>query len=203
MDDTILTLIELEDFFQNITTRMLGFDDTLAENQGKVRISFNTDGLPPPIITDNLTYIRVFSVDDPVTRFVEKSKTSKNETLANKIVKYYRVHEVSWAFYGSNSFDNADLIRSLFLDSTNDYHAELINKNLGLILDVPAPIRIPELIQGKWWSRTDLKIRFNEQVTRISDVPYLQSANIIIKTDTGKTEEINITENSTDYLPVV
>ena len=197
MTDTILTLTEIENFFQNITTRMLGYDDDLTENQDKVRISFEQDGMPPPLITDNLTYIRVFSVDDAVTRFVEKSKTSKNETLANKVIKYYRVHEVFWTFYGSNSFDNADLIRSLFLDSSNNYHAELINNNLGLILDVPAPVRIPELWQGRWWQRSDLRMRFNEQVTRISDVPYLVHGDIIIKTDTGKTKEVDISNIST------
>ena len=46
MEDIVLKLREIEDFFQEITCEMLGIDLSKKENQNKVRIAWPTGGAP-------------------------------------------------------------------------------------------------------------------------------------------------------------
>ena len=43
------------------------------------------------------------------------------------------------------------------------------------------PTRLPELYNNQWWERTDFSATFNEGVTRVSEVPYITSAEIVLK----------------------
>jgi len=54
------------------------------------------------------------------------------------------------------------------------------------------PKYVPELILGQWWSRADVDLRFNESVQEESTTPSAASAEVIITTDTGMTETINM-----------
>ena len=190
MSDTILKLKDIEDLIQSLTTRMLGLDEDDPKNADKVRISWPTGGAPAWGITDDVVFLRVNnSPNESITRQRETEylPTYTEEDLdddAKSIVSYTRVHTVQFLFYGPNSFDNADVIKnSLFKP---EYKEELTKKNLFLILNVPDPIRFPELFNGQWWERTDFAISFNELVKRQGTVPWIKSTNIKLYTEKGE-----------------
>jgi hypothetical protein len=178
MADQVLKLTEIEDFFANITYKMLNLDMTKKENQGKVRISWPTNGAPGWGITDDVVFLRITPIDDKLARQLNiiYDPNKDDNTIADKKTGYTRVHKIDWTLYGPNSYDNADLIRNAIFDF--DYMIELKKKNLFLITDVSMPTRLPELYNSQWWERTDFSATFNEAVIRESKVPYISSADI-------------------------
>lgn len=184
MANQILTLKEIEDFFQNITSLMLGLDMTQQINQGKVRVSWPTEGAPSWKISEDIVFLRITPIDDKQARtlnIIYDTNSIDNINL-NKETGYTRVHKVDFTFYGPNSYDNADLIRYNLLEP-NAYKDEFKNKNLFVIPDIPMPTRLPELYNGQWWDRTDFSANFNEAVIRRSLVPFIESAEIKLVTD--------------------
>lgn len=183
MADQVLKLAEIEDFFQSITSQMLGLDMTLDENQGKVRISWPKEGAPSWKLDEDIVFLRVTPVDDKLARelnIVYDPDQQDNE-YAIKRTGYTRVHKIDWTLYGPNSYDNADLIRNLIF--SYDYMLEFRQKNLFLITDVAMPTRLPELYNNQWWERTDFSCTFNEAVIRETEIPYITSTDIRILTN--------------------
>ncbi|MBS5330576.1 MULTISPECIES: phage neck terminator protein [Bacillota] len=181
MADIVLKLKDIEDFFQEITCEMLGIDLSKKENQSKVRIAWPTGGAPGWKINDDICFLRITPVDDKLARELNicYDPVKNDEPYAKKQVGYTRVHKINWTLYGPNSYDNADVIRHMIFDF--DYMKKFKEKNLFLITDVPMPTRLPEYYNGQWWERTDFSATFNEGVTRESQVPYIKSAEIILK----------------------
>lgn len=190
MADQVLKLKELEDFFQEITCKMLNLDMTKKENQDKVRIAWPTVGAPSWKINEDIVFLRITPIDDKLARtlsIIYDTNSIDNINL-NKETGYTRVHKVDFTLYGPTSYDNADLIRYILLEP-NSYKDEFKNKNLFVIPDIPMPTRLPELYNGQWWDRTDFSANFNEAVIRRSLVPFIESAEIKLITDK---ETINI-----------
>jgi len=190
MSDTILKQKDIEDLFQSLTTRMLGLatkDINLKPiNQDRVRVSWPTGGAPAWKITEDIVFLRVNNADAPITRQRETEYAYNNLDVHNakRTTSYTRVRTVNFILYGPNSFDNADVIRNgLYLP---EYREELAKKNLFMILDVPMPIRFPELFNGQWWERTDFTVSFNELVKRQGTVPWIKSTNIKLYTEKGE-----------------
>lgn len=182
MADTILKLSEIEDVFQKIITKIVS--PTNPTDPKRVRISYPTSGAPAWGITENVTFIQINSLNDPITKFRDIEYSPTNSTTAARTATYTRVQEVHFIFYGPDSYDDADLVRhSLFLP---DIKEELAKYNLYLITDVDPPTRFPELYNGQWWQRADFKARFNELIVRGSTVPYLQSAEVKIYNEKGE-----------------
>lgn len=181
MADIVLKLKDIEDFFQEITCEMLGIDLSKKENQSKVRIAWPTGGAPGWKINDDICFLRITPVDDKLARELNicYDPVKNDEPYAKKQVGYTRVHKINWTLYGPNSYDNADVIRHMIFDF--DYMKKFKEKNLFLITDVPMPTRLPEYYNGQWWERTDFSAAFNEGVTRESQIPYIKSAEIILK----------------------
>ena len=184
MSNQILTLKEIEDFFQYITSLMLGLDMTQQINQGKVRLAWPTSGAPSWKIDEDIVFLRITPVDNKQARtlnIIYDTNSTDNINL-NKETGYTRVHKVDFTFYGPNAYDNADLIRYTLLEP-NSYKDEFKNKNIFVIPDISMPTRLPELYNGQWWDRTDFSASFNEAVIRKSLVPFIQSAEIKLVTD--------------------
>lgn len=178
MADTALTIQQLENIFQSLTATLTGLDP----NSG-VRIAWPQDGAPGFPISGNFAFVRVTPAND---QYIQQRETSYQSNGINPLLtatSYTRVHRVQWVLYSSTGADYADILRDGL------YHADTIStlkaSNLFMVLDVPAPSRIPELFNGQWWQRADLSARFNELVTRNSTVPYLASVNITVKSDDG------------------
>lgn len=179
MADTILKLKEIEDFFQNLTIRMLGLDPKASKNQGKVRISWPTNGSPAWGINEDIAFLKVNNPDDPIVRQRDTNYDYFDEENNSTTVSFTRVHMVKWIFYGPNAYDNAEKVRnSLFMPA---YIEQCNSKNLFLILDVVATGRFPEAFNGQWWERADFTASFNEFVQLRGTVPVIQSAEIITK----------------------
>jgi len=184
MADQILKLKDLEDFFADITYKIIGLDPTLVTNKGKVRLAWPVSGAPSWKITDDIVFLRVTPIDDKLERtlsIIYDTNSIDNINL-NKETGYTRVHKVDFTLYGPNSYDNADLIRFTLLEP-NSYKKEFKNKNLFVIPDIPMPTRLPELYNGQWWERTDFSASFNEAVIRRTLVPFIESAEIKLITD--------------------
>lgn len=176
MADQILTLKQVEDIFQEITTKMLGYDPTNPAHGNKVRIAYPTFGSPAWKITDDVAFISVNTEMDPITQQRDVQYSEQDIDNANRITKYTRVQTIRWTFYGPNSYDNAEKVRSL-LFATN-YRELLAASNLYLIMNVTVPVRAPEPFNNQYWERTDFVANFNEAVVLNGTTPYLKSANI-------------------------
>lgn len=175
----ILTLVAIENFFQNITCQMLGIDTSLQQNQSKVRISWPSDGAPAWKITDDVVFIQVNNISDPITKQRNTGYSALDSNNVNRITSYTRVHSINWTIYGPNSFDNAEAIRT----GLYNFFGSFATKNLFLNVDVDTPVRSPELFGGQWWDRSNLMANFNELVVLQSPVPYIQTPNVITKAD--------------------
>lgn len=178
MADQVLKLKELEDFFVQITCKMLNIDPTTPTGKGKVRKTWPTGGAPSWKIEEDIVFLRITPIDDKLARQLNiiYDPNKDDNTIADKKIGYTRVHKIDWTLYGPNSYDNADIIRNLIFDF--DYMLEMKKKNLFLVTDVSMPTRLPELYNSQWWERTDFSATFNEAVIRESKVPYISSADI-------------------------
>ena len=161
--------------------QMLGFDITIPGNAYFVRVSWPTTGAPAWKITEDVAFLRVIESDDKYNRQREDKFVGLDADNGTNIMRFTRVMQVFWTFYGPNSFENAQAIRDQMF--YQDYHDILANSNLYLIPDIVSPVRAPELFQGQWWERTDLNMRFNELVSKDLTIPYIKSAEIIIEND--------------------
>ncbi|KKQ88298.1 MAG: hypothetical protein UT13_C0002G0007 [Candidatus Pacebacteria bacterium GW2011_GWF2_38_9] len=192
MVNIVNTKDQLENIFWSITTKILGFNPENSLHQDKVRISWPTDGQPAFEIGKDYAYLKVVEVDSPINRLRNVTFTQQDVNNATQKSEYTRVIQVMWTFYGPSSYDRADLVKhSIFLD---EYKSLFNANNLYLITDVASPMRIPEQFQGQWWERCDFTASFNEYVKRENTVPYIQSADITIKTDNGLQKNIEISQ---------
>jgi hypothetical protein len=183
MADQVLKLKEIENFFVQMTCKMLNIDTTKEENLGKVRKAWPTNGAPSWKIDQDIVFLRITPIDDKMARQLNivYDPNIDDNTIANKKTGYTRVHKIDWTLYGPNSYDDADIIRISIFD--NDYMLEMKKKNLFLVTDVSMPTRLPELYNSQWWERTDFSATFNEAVIREKLVPYISSTDIRVVTN--------------------
>ncbi len=180
MADQVLKLKEIEDFFQEITCKMLNIDLSKKENQNKVRIAWPTGGSPGWKIHEDIVFLRITPIDDNMTRQqnIIIDPADEDKIYAKKQTGYTRVHKINWTLYGPNSYDNADVIRHLLFDYK--YMQKFKEKHIFLITDVPMPTRLPEYYNGQWWERTDFSATFNEAVIKENTIPYITGTDIRI-----------------------
>jgi len=172
MADAVLSLSRIEDIFWNYTLKILGLDTALKENQKRIRIGYQPEGAPAWKRNDDVGFILVTTSGDPVTQQTEISYARETENTALRSASYTRVIQVSWTFYGPNSFEDADKVRNgLFVNQ----HLFL---PLKLVTSVPPPFRLPELFEGQWWERSSFTAQFNDLVVRTSSVNYIESAEV-------------------------
>lgn len=175
MADIVLTLKQIEDFFQALTIGILGYATADPRgkkiNQDKVRLSWPSAGQPGFKITDDICFIRVTSKDDAIVQQRDKIYINNLVNL-DRTIGYTRVHQVQWILYGPNSFDRADVLRQKIFDCFD----ALAEKNMYLITTLPTPSRAPELFNGQWWDRVDVTASFNEGVQRQDTVEVLSSS---------------------------
>jgi len=178
MADSVPSIVKIEDFFQDLTLRMLNLNPTAPASQKRVRTTWPTKGAPAWKITEDVTFLLITFDDDSVTRQMDVAYLNKDANNANRIMSYTRVIRVNWICYGPHSSEDADTIRSsLFLPQIAE---QLLKNNMALITDVSMPMRTPELFNGQWWERASLFVRFNEKVVRQSEIPYITSADVRI-----------------------
>lgn len=181
VEDTVLTLKQIEDIFFTETCKMLNLDPIAPENQSKVRLAWPTDGSPGWGIDEDVVFLRITPQDDKIARHFDVLYNTDESDYALRQIGYTRVHKIDWTLYGPHSYDNADLIRYKVL--SKEFLEDFRASNLFLITDVTMPVRIPELFNGQWWERTDFQASYNELVVRRSQLPYIIGTDIKLITD--------------------
>lgn len=60
-------------------------------------------------------------------------------------------------------------------------HAGFYFKNdIALVTDYPQALRVPELFNGRWWERWDMRLRFNELYVVTEDVGSIEDVQIFV-----------------------
>lgn len=180
MADTYLTITQLNSLFWSLTVQMLGLDPLATATQNTVRQSWPTDGAPAWNITDDVTFIKVLPADDDYNKIRDMTFTQIDSANINQAMSYTRVLEIFWTIYGPNSEDTSQTIRDqLFYDSIHDV---LAANNLYMITEIDEPIRAPELFEKRWWERVDMRVKFNELITRNITIPAVATVPITVLT---------------------
>jgi len=166
MANVILSLKQIEEIFQEITSRITGL-----ESEKNVRLSWPTYGAPGWKIDEDIVFVKVLTVPDAYSQQREDVYYRDSLELIDSVQiesSYTRVHLAQWTFYGPNSYDLAEALKSGFYSP--EIKEALMAHSLFFILDVQQPVRAPELYNGQWWERVDFEAKFNEHVSNFSSV---------------------------------
>jgi hypothetical protein len=177
--DINLTLSQLNELFQTLTMSILGLDSAKPASAYAVRISWPTGGAPAWKIKEDVCFLKIVEQDNPYNRQRERSFDG---SASNQATSYTRVINVSFVFYGPNSFDHAQTVRDGLFAQTN--HDTLSANNLYMVPDIAAPVRCPELFEGQWWERVNVNMNFNELVVKNTAVNSLNSVTVTLKNGT-------------------
>ena len=182
------TLTELEDLFQSVAV-------SVTELSPKnVRIGWQSEGQPAFNIDENVIGLMVTIEPDPWDVQRDVTYQYVNELALTEKVTYYRVLNVQFQIFGPDSFNLADKLRSGLL--SNNALLEMMALNVAPLTDIPTPIRVPYLFNGRWWDRTDVNCVFNNRVSREATVDPVSGAVIQIINRNGVQEEIIINEET-------
>jgi hypothetical protein len=155
---------------------MLGLE---PHDYSQVRVEWPVSGAPAWRITEDICFLRVVEVQDDFELIRELAYPQRDAITLNRVLTYTRVWEATFAMYGPNCFDRVRMIKdAVQLDFDHD---TLAASNLYLVTDMPASVYMPEEYQGNWWRRTDVKLRFNEFVTSVSQIPAMAGVDIAIE----------------------
>lgn len=146
-----------------------------------VRTSWPVGGAPAWKQNEDVVFIKIIEIDNPINRQRDRFYSKNDDETANETVNYTIAYQLNLTIYGPNSFTNAHIIKNGFF--TQDVRKAFSANKLFLVPDIANASRIPELFQGNWWERVDLAIPFNCQVTFNDVVNYIDSAKITIKNE--------------------
>lgn len=186
--DTILSKAELEDLFYDLTVSIMN-----SSPDFDVRHSWPTNGAPAFSNEDNLVFLKIFEAASPVTQQRENTYTQEGSPEApNMETTYTRTLRVTWNFYGSDSWDNARILKdSIFYQENHDI---LAVQRIFMVPDFDPPQRVPELWEGLWYERCDLTIYFNEGISINRELPAIETVGIVVMDHEGIQATINIEE---------
>jgi hypothetical protein len=193
MLSTGLTDTQMSVIWQNIVLQCLGIapaSPTDATAYSQVRIDWPPPGQPAWAITADVAFLRAVIVPDSYNAAHEVQPISTaGETFPEQTI-YTRVWQLSFIFYGPNSFDHARQVQAcLYQDFVHDI---LSASNIYLDTVLGTPRRAPELFQNQWWPRSDFAVRMNEMVTDTLTKQTIQSVEVIVNDPLGVFEEIEV-----------
>lgn len=155
------------------------------------RANWPTGGAPAWGITQDVVFIRALQADSEFARVRDELISTNNSSSVNKTIVYTRLWEITWEFWGPNSFDNARVLKDVALD-VDLMHDTLNASKLYLITNVGQPVRAPEPYGDQWWERTNLSMRFNELVVAQLVTPRMASLEVLVETPNGLAEDLTI-----------
>lgn len=177
MSSQVLTRVQLENLFFTATRDITNYPEE------KIRIAYASEGQPAWGINEDVIFVAINPIDDAYDKKRDYIEDTTNDEFAQVKVFYHRVIQVMWMVYGPNSYDVADLIRHGIL--TEAIRRPLAWQKVVPLPEIPAPARVPYSFQGQWWERSDVRVQFNVGTLRVTDVPYIESADIEIHDDHG------------------
>jgi len=182
----VLTLDQLNDLVWEITKDITELD---PEN---VRISYQRDGQPAWEPETDVVIINVTQIDNPYDKQRNFIYDDNYTDYAELSTSYTRVLAALWTIYGPNGFTIADTIRYAILKESirNRFSAEKIYP----VTNIPSPVRLPELFNGRWYQRNDLTATFYAETIRTEEIPYLTGADIYVVKENGEERLIQVRE---------
>jgi len=211
MTSTGLTDAQMSVIWQNILLQCLGITPagpTDASAYSQVRIDWPVPGQPAWPITADVAFIRAVVVPDSYNAAHEAQQPLQGGgyggpppygdgvygggggTSYTEATIYTRVWQLSFIFYGPNSFDHARQVQAcLYQDFVHDI---LSASNIYLDTLIGTPRRTPELFQNQWWPRSDFAARMNEMVTDSLGKQTIQSVEIIMEDADGIFADIEL-----------
>lgn len=180
-----LTFDELNTIFSKVTFMIkdLDYESTDQCIQKLVRGMYFEDSQPFSDIKDDTTYFWVSIKDSPTNDMYQKEKeilqTFDDGVLIEEKIKtttsQNMMVEVTFIFYGRNSFDRAPIARiNLLRQSIYEFL-----KQYGIYLnrEISSVRTTFEDIQGRWWKRADFTavydfgVEIEEEINVIKTVP--------------------------------
>lgn len=159
----------LRDFFQVMIKSILGLSGNL------VRPMWQPNPPKQPAIDVNWCAFGWTNIKADANAYVKMDANG----LGGRLIRYEDL-ELSVIFYGENSHGYATLLRDgLEIGQNRD---TLRVNGIAYIAD-GGLTRSPELINGLWYDRHDLKLTFNREVNRVYNILSFVDAEGVIKTD--------------------
>lgn len=174
--------------FQNVTLLALGIDPEIVGTDAAykaVRVGWQPSGQPSWEFEEDVAFVRCIEEDDEYNRIRDVEDILIDDVQINQVVSYTRVWRTFWTLWGPNCFDNARKIKSALLRPTQDIHDLMVSSSLYLVTDVPAPVRVPEPFQSRWWERCDFSAQFNEGVTEDNPTNTITDAEVLLYTESS------------------
>jgi hypothetical protein len=172
MANSITTFDDLDTLFANYIQNTLNLD------ADKVLISYQTRGKIASDISDTVVYIHTEQYYEDQTQYKQRREVYNSAT--NKVDVYQqtmRTLSLDIVFYGPQSAELATLLNELiYFDSSKQFFS---NNNLALIPDgTTLTLHIHEIINGEWWDRCDLKLRFYNSIETTDAVNAIDSVDV-------------------------
>jgi hypothetical protein len=168
-----MTYKELRKLFWKVTASIVS--DTVKNPNKFVRMDYPTDGQPDWQMEDNIVFLNLMERDDQYGQQYDSEYTTSKDGTVIRHRGRTRVWELLITAYGPDAYEMANKIRDDVL--TERVHALLSKNAVFLIPDVPLCRQVPELFAGRWWTRWDLVLHFNEWHEAMpEDVGHIDSA---------------------------
>lgn len=174
---TALTDIQLSELIQTLTCGLLGIN---PPDYSKVRVNWQAQGQPFQDEPEQVMYIQAVTSDTSYTS-IRNTVKAEVDNLSVTTITYTRNWRVSWVSYGPSAVDQ---MRAVHSGTFTDYFNFALNQNnVYPVSDPPEPSRVPEVINGQWFNRTDFYLEVYEGVTETITTPLVKSVGLGVYTD--------------------
>ena len=172
MPNNITSFDDLDTLFADYIQEKLDLD------ADKVLISYQTQGKIAPSISDNVVYIHTEQYYEEQTQYKQRQEVYNAKTGKIDIHQQtMRTLSLDIVFYGAQSAELATLLNEIiYFDSSKQFFSK---HNLALIPDkTELTLHIHEIINGQWWDRCDLKLRFYNSIETVDGVNTIDSVDV-------------------------
>lgn len=172
MANNVVLLDDFDSLFADFIQNQLELEDS------QVRISYAHRGQKFPQIDKDTVFVKVFQEQDERYVYKQRKRAYDNETkrvISSQTAMRTLLLQV--VFYGYNSDTLATTLNERFyFDSTKQF---LYKNNLALVPNLTDfQDKTYEKINGQWWERSDLKLRFYNSVTVDEHIDTIDSTDI-------------------------
>ena len=178
MAEITMSSTEIEDMFREVVCLILGLDP--ESNHKRIRFPWGSEidtlkgisSTPDWKRDENVCFIYSRPNDDAYNRQRDTRYVHREGRNLVAIDEHTDVHDILFVNYGPDAYDCARKIRNgLFLD---EIRRLLKRNNFHLLVNVPAPRRVPELVNAEWWNRVDVNAMFNQFVRLESNMTTIE-----------------------------
>ena len=183
---------KLMDLVYDVTCAALELNsDTSPQNILPLNYTESPAGLKDP--HKNYVFYAVQFEGENINRQLDDlTVANTNPALTTRRVRYVRNLRIIWQTYGDDGFEWADTLRIMLFDSTIQQMFAV--QGISLITDVSEPVYIPEKIGQQWYKRYDFSAKFNQLVTKETNVPAVSGTEIIVVDEKGVVSTCSVSD---------